>query len=83
MAKDRPMPVWRPIAEAHEDYGLCVYINIHAPGNVVIAHVCDLDYDDNIAEMTHFAMLPPLTDEIFDQLTAHETNGAAKEKSRG
>lgn len=56
--------VWRPMSEAHEDYGSIVLIDMADPGNHDIAHVCGRDWDEKTQGMTHFAQLPLLTEEI-------------------
>ena len=61
---------WRPISEAHEDHGPCVYIDIQDPGSQCIAHVCDVNYAEDIEGMTHFAQLPELTQEMAQDLIA-------------
>lgn len=51
---------WRPISEAHEDWGTVVLINAADPGDVRLGHVCMLNPDwDEVSEgMTHFARVP-------------------------
>ena len=56
--------VWRPMSEAHEDFGSIVLIDMADPGNHDIAHVCGRDWDEKTQGMTHFAQLPLLTEEI-------------------
>jgi hypothetical protein len=56
--------VWRPISEAHEDFGSIVVIDMADPGNHDIAHVCGRDWEEKTQGMTHFAQLPLLTEEI-------------------
>jgi hypothetical protein len=56
--------VWRPMSEAHEDFGSIVVIDMADPGNHDIAHVCGRDWDEKTQGMTHFAQLPLLTEEI-------------------
>jgi hypothetical protein len=61
---------WRPIEEAHEDFGECIYIDINDPGNTCMAHVLIRDYEDTVEGMTHFAQAPELTNEMADELIA-------------
>jgi len=56
--------VWRPISEAHEDFGPVVLIDMADPGSVELAHVCDLHWWKKAEGMTHFAQLPLLTEAI-------------------
>jgi hypothetical protein len=56
--------VWRPMSEAHEDFGSIVVIDMADPGNHDIAHACGRDWDEKTQGMTHFAQLPLLTEEI-------------------
>ena len=59
---------WRPVSEAHEDFGDCVYIDIEDPGYQVTAHVCDDCYEERILGMTHFARLPELTEAMAAEM---------------
>ena len=61
---------WRPIAEAHEDFGPLVVIDMLDPGTHDIAHVCNLDWADKTEGMTHFAQLPLLTEEMVQDAQA-------------
>ena len=47
---------WRPISEAHEDYGQCVFININDPGCPYCASTLETDYAENLEwyGWTHF-----------------------------
>jgi hypothetical protein len=69
---------WRPIEEAHEDFGECVYIDIEDPGNNCMAHVCSLDYEETVEGMTHFAQAPELTEEMVDELIAAQRQKAGE-----
>jgi hypothetical protein len=64
-------PQWMPVAEAHEDYGECVFINIHDPGSPVCASTLDLDWAENLEyyEWTHFQPIR-LSNEEADKLLA-------------
>jgi len=61
---------WRPIEEAHEDWGVCVFINIHEP-----EPICASTMDDDFAETakhygwTHFLRIT-LTNEDAAALLA-------------
>lgn len=61
---------WRPIEEAHEDWGVCVFINIHEP-----EPICASTMDDDFAETakhygwTHFRRIT-LTNEDAAALLA-------------
>ena len=54
---------WRPISEAHDDFGPILLIDIHDPGTHEISHVCDPDWESWANGMTHFAQLPSLTND--------------------
>ena len=64
---------WRPIAEAHEDLGTLVLINIHDAGDLRLAHVCDyspVSWEEASEGMTHFSQIAPLTNEQAEALIA-------------
>jgi hypothetical protein len=54
---------WRPISEAHEDFGPIILIDINDPGTHEISHVCDPDWESWANGMTHFAQLPSLNND--------------------
>lgn len=62
---------WRPISEAHEDCGVCAFINIHEP-----EPICASTLDDEFAEMakcygwTHFCRIA-LTHADAERLMTH------------
>jgi len=61
---------WRPLSEAHEDHGPVILIDIQDPGSQMISHVCAETWPDDIEGMTHFAKLPPLTNEEAEEMLA-------------
>lgn len=64
---------WKAISEAHEDYGVCVFVNLRDPDWA--DPVCMSTLDDDFAEMkeihgwTHFARIG-LTTETAERLKA-------------
>ena len=64
---------WQAISEAHEDYGVCVFVNLRDPDWA--DPVCMSTLDDDFAEMkeihgwTHFARIG-LTTETAERLKA-------------
>lgn len=60
---------WRPISEAHEDHGYCVFISVHDLDRRVVSHANRLDYAQEVTGMTHFAELPPLSVDDVANLT--------------
>jgi len=71
---------WRPISEAHEDYGDLVLMNINEPGSLVLSHVCNLNWDLVSEGMTHFARVPMLGQEQYEELKAK--HAAAKREGQ-
>jgi hypothetical protein len=61
---------WRPLSEAHEDHGPVILMDIKDPGFQMISHVCAETWPDDIEGMTHFAKLPPLTNEEAEEMLA-------------
>lgn len=59
---------WRPISEIHEDYSLCVLIDINGPGGATVGSCMDTDWDES--QWTHFAQMPELTNEEAERLIA-------------
>ena len=62
---------WRPIAEAHEDYGQCVFINMEDADTPVCASTLDTDFTENCEwyGWTHFTPIT-LTTETAERLKA-------------
>jgi len=62
---------WRPISEAHEDYGQCVFINMEDADTPMCASTLDTDYEESREwyGWTHFAPIV-LTNETADKLRA-------------
>jgi hypothetical protein len=60
---------WRPISEAHEDFGQCVFINMEDADTPVCASTLDTDYAENCEwyGWTHFAPII-LTTETAERL---------------
>ncbi len=67
---------WRPIEEIHEDYSLCVLIDIHDPGGAEVGSNLDTDYDES--QWTHFAQLPELTNDEAERLISSSTQKIPK-----
>ncbi len=59
---------WRPIDELHEDFGLCLLIDIRDPGGVIVGSVLDDDFDEST--WTHFHELPELSNADADRMIA-------------
>lgn len=75
---DQQRYTWRPIAEIHEDYGLCVLMNINDPGDMKVGNNLDLDFDP--IRYTHFTQIAPLGQEEYERLEqASRTARAAGE----
>ncbi len=72
---------WRPISEIHEDYGLCVLMNINDPGDMKVGNNLDLDFDP--IRFTHFHQVAPLTHEDAERLSqAGRMDSAAGETQK-
>ena len=59
---------WRPVWEAHEDLGQCVFIHLDWVGVMWVGSTLDHDFD--ASEWTHFAQVPELTTEEAARLKA-------------
>lgn len=62
---------WKAIAEAHEDYGQCVFINMEDADTPVCASTLDTDFTENCEwyGWTHFTPIT-LTTETAERLKA-------------
>lgn len=49
---------WRPISEAHEDWGVCAFINVHEP-EPICASTMDDDFEETAKHYgwTHFCRI--------------------------
>ena len=54
---------WRPIAEMHEDYGLCIVYDMVNGGEPAFLDVCEDDFAETAKEYTHFRSFWLMTEE--------------------
>lgn len=68
---------WRQISELHEDYGMCVLMNIDDLGYFGIGSNTNIDYNESL--WTHFAPILELGQEEYERLRAEVSERESKD----